>query len=334
MPKRGEYKDRLSVGDPSDPLGMGRAFLDFFAWLKVMNYSEGTLITYDRNLRYFIAWCETRGLMRPAEITQAILERYQRTVSQIVKPNTGQTIAFISQMHYLVPVRQFFRWLAKSHKILFNPAAELELPRKERRLPKAVLSAGEAEQVMNQVNMAYPMGLRDRAILETFYSTGIRRMELMNLSLYDLDFDRGTVMIRQGKGKRDRVIPIGERALAWIQKYRNDLRPSLIVGSDEGVLFLTKQGEAMTPNLLSHMVRLCVDGAGLGKRGSCHIFRHTMATLMLEHGADVRFVQEMLGHADLSTTQIYTRVSIVKLKEVHTQTHPSAHLARVKAQEE
>jgi integrase/recombinase XerD len=316
---------------------MGRAFLDFFAWLKVMNYSAGTLITYDRQLRYFIAWCEARSLTRPTEITQAILTRYQRTVSQIeiVKPNSDgleepirKTIAFITQMHYLVPVRQFFRWLAKSHKILFNPAAELELPRRERRLPKAVLSASEAEAVMNQVNMLHPMGLRDRAILETFYSTGMRRQELINLLLYDLDFDRGTVMIRQGKGKKDRVIPIGDRALAWIQKYRNDLRPLLTVGSDEGILFLTKQGEGMTPNTLSRMVRLCVDGAGLGKRGSCHIFRHTMATLMLEQGADVRFVQEMLGHVSLETTQVYTRVSIVKLKEVHTQTHPGAHLAR------
>ena len=328
MPKRGESKVPSSVGNPTDPLGMGRASLDFLAWLKTINYADLTIAKYDYNLRHFIFWCDTRGLVRPTEITQAILERYQRAVSQIVKPNTNQTIAFITQMHYLVPVRQFFRWLAKTHRILFNPAAEIELPRRERRLPKSVLSASEAEQVMNQVNMKCPMWLRDRAILETFYSTGMRRMELIHLSLYDVDFDRGTVMIRQGKGKKDRVVPIGERALAWIQKYRNDLRPSLIVGSDDGTLFLTAYGEAIMPNTLSLMVRRCVDAAGLGKRGSCHIFRHTMATLMLEQGADVRYVQEMLGHVCLSTTQIYTKVSIGKLKEVHTKTHPGVHLAR------
>jgi integrase/recombinase XerD len=325
MPKRGEYKMRLPVGDLTDPLGMARAVADFLEELKVKNFSESTIITYERHLRYFIGWCEMRGLMRPAEITEAILVRYQRAVSQIEKPN-GNTICFLTQQHYLVPVRQFFRWLAKSHRILFNPASELELPRKERRLPKTVLSMSEAEQVINGVPLSDPMGLRDRAILETFYSTGMRRMELIGLLLYDVDFDRGTVMIRQGKGKKDRVIPIGERALIWIQKYVNDLRPSLLSGSDSSYLFLTNDGESLTPHTLSHMVRFAVDAAQIGKRGSCHIFRHTMATLMLEGGADVRYVQEMLGHVDLSTTQIYTRVSIAKLKEIHTSTHPGANM--------
>jgi integrase/recombinase XerD len=304
---------------------MACAVVDFLEALKTKNFSNMTVITYDRHLRYFVGWCEMRGLIRPAEITEAILIRYQRAVSQIAKPN-GNTICFLTQMHYLVPIRQLFRWLAKSHRILFNPASEIELPRKERRLPKAVLSPSEAEQVIAQVNLSYPMGLRDRAILETFYSTGMRRMELITLSLYDIDFDRGTVMIRQGKGKRDRVVPIGERALCWIQKYVSDLRPSLLVDPDCKTLFFTEWGNPLNSSTLSRMVRVAVDGAQIGKRGSCHIFRHTMATLMLEGGADVRYVQEMLGHADLSTTQIYTRVSIAKLKEIHTTTHPAANM--------
>jgi len=158
--------------------------------------------------------------------------------------------------------------------------------------------------------------------LETFYSTGMRRSELMGLSVFDLDRERGTVMIRQGKGKKDRMIPIGERALAWIDRYRETVRPELVVGRDHAMLFLTNTGEPFTPNRLTQMVRTYIQAANIGKSGSCHLFRHTMATLMLENGADIRYIQAMLGHAELSTTQIYTQVSIRKLKEIHTATHP------------
>ena len=171
------------------------------------------------------------------------------------------------------------------------------------------------------------MGLRDRAILETFYSTGMRRMELIGLSVHSIDLERGTVMIRQGKGKKDRMIPIGERAMAWIEKYRDSSRPELAIGRDDGTLFLSNLGKAFTPNRITQLVREYVDKAALGKRGSCHLFRHTMATLMLENGADIRFIQAMLGHAKLDTTQIYTQVSIRKLKAIHTATHPG-RLAR------
>jgi integrase/recombinase XerD len=151
----------------------------------------------------------------------------------------------------------------------------------------------------------------------------MRRMELASLKLYDLDLERGTVMIRLGKGKKDRMIPIGSRALAWIDKYVVEVRPALVREPDDGTLFLSNLNEAFTPNRLTQLVREYIDAAQLGKRGSCHLFRHTMATLMLENGADIRFIQQMLGHAELSTTQIYTQVSIRKLKEIHTLTHPA-----------
>lgn len=204
----------------------------------------------------------------------------------------------------------------------------MELPRREKRLPRQVLTASEAEAVLNQVDVFDPLGLRDRAILETLYSTGMRRMELIGLKVYDLDMERGTVMIRQGKGRKDRMVPIGERAVLWIRKYLADVRPSFATEPDNGTLFFTNYGESIKPNRLSDIVAHYVGEANIGKRGSCHLFRHTMATLMLEHGADIRFIQQMLGHADLSTTQIYTQVSIRKLKEIHAKTHPSARLKR------
>jgi integrase/recombinase XerD len=202
------------------------------------------------------------------------------------------------------------------------------MPRQERRLPRHILTVREVEKILAGPDLKTPMGIQDRAILETLYSTGIRRMELINLKLYDIDAERGTLMIRQGKGKKDRMIPIGVRALAWINKYRDDVRGLFACGADDATLFLTQLGEAFAPNRLTQMVRDYIDAAAIGKRGSCHLFRHTMATLMLENGADIRFIQAMLGHAELSKTQIYTQVSVRKLKAIHTATHPGRPISQ------
>ena len=184
------------------------------------------------------------------------------------------------------------------------------------------------ERVLAEPNIAEALGVRDRAILETLYSTGIRRKEVAQLTVFDLDTERGTLMVRQGKGKKDRMVPIGERAVSWIQRYQQEVRPGLVAPPDPGTLFLTPEGDGVSCAWLTERVTGYVKAAGTGKTGSCHLFRHTCATLMLEGGADVRYIQEMLGHAELSTTQIYTRVSIRRLKAVHALTHPSAKLER------
>jgi integrase/recombinase XerD len=189
------------------------------------------------------------------------------------------------------------------------------------------LTVAEAEAVLAQPDVRTALGLRDRAVLEVFYSCGLRRMELIGLMLGDLDAERGLVLVREGKGRKDRMVPIGERALGWTEKYLDEVRPRLLRSLAEQSVFLTSRGRAFRPNRLSELVRGYVAAAGIGKQGSCHLWRHTTATLMHEGGADIRDVQEMLGHADLSTTEIYTRVSVHRLKAVHTRTHP-ARLAR------
>jgi integrase/recombinase XerD len=190
-----------------------------------------------------------------------------------------------------------------------------------------VMTIAEAEKVLAVPNLSLAMGVRDRAMLEVLYSTGIRRQELIDLNLYDIDRQRGVLMVREGKGKKDRVIPIGARALAWIDKYMADVRPDLASGADDGTLFLSTYGQALGAARMAEIVREAVGDSGIGKSGSCHMFRHTMATLMLENGADVRFIQAMLGHADLKSTEIYTQVSIKALKAVHTATHPARPIA-------
>jgi integrase/recombinase XerD len=147
-------------------------------------------------------------------------------------------------------------------------------------------------------------------------------MELPHLALYDIDRHRALVMVREGKGRRDRVVPIGARALAWVEAYLSDSRPLLQVGAEEA-LFLTDYGAPMTPEILAAKVKRYLRLAGLHRIGSCHLLRHAMATHMLDNGADIRFIQAMLGHADLATTQIYTQVSVEKLKEIHAATHPA-----------
>jgi len=311
------------TGDPQDPQGMLALMEEFFDWMRIRNFSQRTVDTRREQLGYFIDWCAARGVTQPAEITKPIIERYQRFIFHYRKQN-GDPLSFQSQKARLVPIRAWFRWLARQNFILFNPASDIELPKVGQQLPRNVLTASEAEQVLAQANVTERLGIRDRAILETFYSTGVRRMELINLCPFDIDAQRGTLVVRLGKGKKDRIIPIGDRALAWIDRYVVEVRPGLLVG-DRGLdrLFLTHLGKPFTPTHLTEIVRQYVIAADIGKKGSCHLFRHTMATLMLENGADIRFIQQMLGHVKLETTAVYTQVSIKKLKEIHTATHPA-----------
>jgi integrase/recombinase XerD len=314
-------------GDP-ESLATWRA--RYMAWLAERNFSPETVESRGRDLYAFIVWCAERGLGEPREITRPILERYQRHLYHWRKAD-GRPLSFPTQGGRLARVGGFFRWLAKENHILSNPASELELPKLERRLPAATLTAEEAEAVMAVPDLASPKGLRDRAILEVFYATAIRRTELTKIGLYDVDYARQVIMVRQGKGKKDRVVPLGERARAWLEAYRDQARPQLVAGADPGFLFLSTAGTPMAPKKLSDRISGYIERSGVGKPGSCHLLRHTAATLMLEGGADIRFIQAMLGHESLETTQIYAKVAIGKLAEIHAATHPGAKLASARA---
>jgi integrase/recombinase XerD len=200
---------------------------EHLVWMQTQNFSEDTVITRRSSIGYFIDWCRERGIDDAAEVTRPVLERYQRALYQYRKKN-GDPLTFRTQNQRLRALKGWFRWMARQNYLLHNPASELLLPRLENRLPKYLLTAAEVEQVLQQPDIGAPEGLRDRAILETFYATGMRRMEVANLKLYDLDSDRGAVMIRQGKVKKDRYIPISDRAVLWIGKYVREARPALL----------------------------------------------------------------------------------------------------------
>lgn len=309
--------------DRSDPCGMARLHEAYLADLEVKNFSPCTLDNRRLSLVAFIRWAQERDLFRPGDVTRPIIEGYQRHMHRHRKAN-GNPLGFTTQRGRLVAIRDFFRWLCRGNHILHNPAGELEMPRNERRLPLGSLSAAEIERILALPDIATPLGLRDRAILEVLYSTAIRRMELARLQLGDVNPGRGVLLIRQGKGKKDRVVPVGERALGWLGKYLADVRPEMLLDPREQALFLSGYGDAgMSPDYLSRLVAGYVRRAGIA-RGGCHLFRHSCATLMLENGADIRLIQQMLGHANLNTTQIYTEVTIAQLRRVHAMTHPAA----------
>lgn len=293
-------------------------------------YAASTLASRRLHLAHFAEWCEARGLLTADVLTPAMLERYQQALMHR-RQDTGAPLSRATQANRLTSVRMLLAWATRTKRLVMNPAAELELPRLPKRLPRAVLTVSEMERVLQQPDLTTPLGLRDRAILEVLYSTGIRRMELVGLGCTDLDAERGALLVREGKGQKDRLVPIGERALLWTAQYLDRVRSLLLCRAlrtpERHALFLSARGHRIRATKLTDRLHQYVVRAGIEKPGSVHIFRHTMATLMHDAGADIRDLQEMLGHAQLSTTEIYTHVSIERLKAVHTRTHP-AHLTQ------
>lgn len=290
--------------------------------MAVRGYSARTIDGHHHKVVYLAAWLAERDVTRPKDVTKAMLDRYQRHLFAH-RTRQGRPLSFRTQQGRLVAIRMFFRWARQTNRILLNPAADLQLPRGEQRLPAAVLTASEAEAVLAQPDLGRPSGVRDRTMLEVFYACGIRRTELARLQVSDFDLERRTLHIKEGKGRKDRIIPTGERAAAWLERYLFEIRPRW-ARPGEPTLFVTIDGTPFSGSRLTAMVRRYIAAAGINKAGSCHLFRHTMATLMLEGGADIRFIQQMLGHARLDSTEIYTRVAVAQLAAIHTACHPAA----------
>lgn len=289
---------------------------------RVRGYAEKSVRLLCTQLRAFARWLDERGVTQAEQVTRGMVERYQRHLFY-QRRKDGEAVSLSTQRKHLDAVKGLFRHLARANRVAFNPAADLEMPRRHQRLPRGILSREEVESLLAQTQAHGQRGVRDRAILETLYATGMRRSELANLTLYDIDFPQGTVLIRKGKGNKDRLIPIGERALRWIDRYLHEVRPDLVLDPADTTLFVTDHGQPFVRNRLSDLVKHYLERCGIEKPGACHLFRHTMATLMLDNGADLRFIQAMLGHARIETTTIYTQVAIKSLKAVYERTHPA-----------
>jgi integrase/recombinase XerD len=323
MPAKGSKK--AIAGDAADPDGLVAWTRRHLEHLRVSGYSDRGLKSRHSALFLFVEWAYLRGISRPTEVSRPMLQAYQRHVFYLRK-GSGKPLSFAAQRARVQPLVVLFRWLTRENVILANPASELALPKLGRRLPRAILTEAEVERVMATPDLTDGLGLRDRAMMEVLYATGVRRFELTGLLLADLDVDRQVVVVREGKGRRDRTVPISERALHWVGRYLDEARADYVVEPDVGFVFLDAEGTRLPDARVTQRMRRYILDAGIGKPGAVHIFRHTMATLMLEGGADVRVIQQILGHAELSTTEIYTRVSIRHAQAVYRATHPGATL--------
>ncbi|WP_105257794.1 tyrosine-type recombinase/integrase [Pseudoalteromonas sp. T1lg88] len=277
-------------------------------------------------LGYFQTWCVQNNITNLLDITVDVLESYQQSLSEHRKYNSDEHLSRGTCRFRLTVVKVFLRWMFNKEVIPDNGFEKFELPRLGRRLPKPVLSQNEVQQVLDQCTVYGLRGIRDRAIMEVYYAAGIRRAELGSLSLSDIDFGQQQLRINQGKGFKDRYVPVAKRALQWVYQYICDVRPKFATMESGDTLFLANNGKPFRPNQLSELVSKYIKLADVGKTGSCNQYRHAAATHMVDNGADIRHVQEFLGHADLSTTQVYVHVSMAKLQEVYRKTHPAAQL--------
>ncbi len=273
------------------------------------NFSPQTLRAYQNDLNQYLSFLRTEGCSDLGMATRLLLRKF---------------LAFLKEQNYskttvarkLVSIRSLYKFLCREGILECNPVENVRTPKQDRKLPR-FMSINEAETLLNLPDLSSLLGIRDSAIMETLYSTGMRVSELVGMDIADVDFHNGIVKVR-GKGKKERLLPIGNHALNAIQLYLNKR------GSVKQALFLNKREGRLTERSVARMLEKYAKKGGMGSHISPHTFRHSFATHLLDRGADLRSVQELLGHANLSTTQIYTHITTERLKQVYDRTHPRA----------
>ena len=302
------------TGTGPDP----RAFLleQFADYLSLeRGSSPNTLAAYRRDLAHLTDFLATRRVRAPAGVTSTLLRDFIFHLKDL-----GLEASSIRR--HISATRTYFKFLAGEGHVIRDPSDRLASPKRWRTLP-AVLSITEMERLLAAPSADDPLARRDRAILEFAYATGARVTELTRVALRDVLFDDGLVRLF-GKGNKERIVPVGRRALGAVALYAHEVRPRIERGKGQGILFLNARGGPMSRVGVWGIIKRCARVAGISKRVTPHTLRHTFATHLLEGGADLRAVQEMLGHADLSTTQVYTHVDRDYLRSVHKTYHPRA----------
>ena len=298
--------------------------------LRVKSYSPASIATYTDYLRGFFAYLEEIGVKDAKRVTRDHLEAYRlRLSAHRVHGDRGYSVSTLCLK--VRAVRRLFEYLEMLNRILVNPAEKFKEPKKETRLPRVVLTAKEVRRILDAPDLSFEIGIRDRAMMEVFYSTGIRLGELLRLTIFDCDLQGGLLRVNNGKGAKDRVVPLGRHAVKFLQTYLAKVRPRYTSWKRaERCLFVGRLGVPLSQQAVQKMVRNYARAAGIRKKVTPHTFRHTFATELVRNGADITAVQRMLGHSDLSVTQLYTRVAGVEIKKTHRHTHPRERDAAVK----
>jgi len=275
--------------------------------------ARNTLDSYRRDLRQFGAWLERRERKGLVAAQHADIQDY---LGYLYARKTRAS----SAARLLSSLKRFYRYLVRSGKSPADPTLKIEAPSLPRRLPKS-LTESDVENLIAAPDIGSPLGLRDRAMLETLYASGLRVSELVTLKTVQVSHDMGVVRVI-GKGSKERLVPLGEEALDWLRRYMQEARPAILAGKTSDDLFVTSRGTAMTRQAFWQLIKRYGARAALGKPISPHTLRHAFATHLINHGADLRVVQLLLGHSDISTTQIYTHVARERLKQLHAKHHP------------
>ncbi|MBW2143732.1 MAG: tyrosine-type recombinase/integrase [Deltaproteobacteria bacterium] len=292
------------------------AIADFKNHLKAAGYAETTMVSYQRNLNQFEQYLQGRSLADLRKVTHQVIVDYQQQVM-------SESIALESKALKIRPVKRLFEYLTDTHRLLINPTEGIvETTRKNRKIGP-VLTVDEIRKLFEQPNLSLRTGIRDRAIMETMYSSGIRLGALLNVQVYHMDLTHKRTYIRKGKGGKQRVVPLGKSAVSFLREYLDNIRPYYAKKNPrERKLVLNHFGLPMTPASVREILQKYKTAAGIKKSASPHTLRRTCATHLLQQGADIRYIQKLLGHRRLSTTQAYTKVMPVDVKKTHNKTHP------------
>ena len=298
------------AAEPADEQGIIEAFLDAL-WLE-KGLAQNTLDAYGRDLRAFSEWLGTRGqtlvVARREDLLAYLSHRYE------IGNKPRSTARALSSL------RRFYQRMARETG-KHDPTLKVESPKLGRALPGS-LTEGEVERLLHAPDVGTPIGLRDRTMLEVLYACGLRVSELVGLEVTDLNLRQGVIRVL-GKGSKERLVPMGEEALAWLGRYFAEARAELLRGNQTSpVVFPSNRSTAMTRQTFWHLIRKHASNAGIERKLSPHTLRHAFATHLVNHGADLRVVQLLLGHSDLSTTQIYTHVARQRMAQIHEQHHP------------
>jgi integrase/recombinase XerD len=300
---------------------LGPLVTRFLADLKGRGYSPRTIEEYRHALARLLEHLADHGIEKASEVTSASLVAYQARLAAQGGLH-GRPLTQGAQANVIGQIRTLFKFLVRTGQLLTNPASELEMPRCVRRVPDRVLDLSSMKRLLLVPDVRTARGLRDRGMLELLYSTGLRVSELIGLDVFEIDLAEGELLVRRGKGGKNRRVPVGEAAVIWVGRYLKDARPQLAVRRGEPALFLSKRGRRLDRANVAKIVRTHAKAAGIEKRVTPHTMRHTFATHMLRGKASLRHLQELLGHLRLETTQVYTKVDISDLKEVHRRCHP------------
>src|SRR5688572_3370286 len=274
--------------------------------------SRNTLAAYRADLAALAVWLGGGGASLAVASRAQLLDYLAARIRLGAKPRSSARL--------ITSLRRFYRWLARENLIAEDPSALIEMPKLGRPLPKS-LSETQVEALLAAPDPENPVGLRDRAMLELLYATGLRVSELVGLRVHQVNLRQGVVQVR-GKGGRERLIPLGEEAIGWLERYLRQSRGMLLGRRQSDILFPSRRAQGMTRQNFWHLIQGHARKAGIRARLSPHTLRHAFATHLVDHGADLRVVQMLLGHSDLSTTQIYTHVARARLKNLHQIHHP------------